>query len=243
MATTNKLYSSIVTQLETLGALSPYKADANEPDPEYLSYGVRRQGKAQVFKDHRAAIKQLGKIEKRKLAYRLIESAYGEQQEIGLSILLLILEYFTKEKLEEIDWIMRQMRGWSKVDSFVTAFLQKLIKTHPETILTLAKQWNRDPNRWLRRTSVVLFTRKVGSSGLYTNEGLVLCENLIFDKEDLVLKGVGWALKDMLPADKPRLISYIKDLRARGVSSVVTLYAIRNIKGAEREEILAVRHI
>lgn len=240
MTNIDALYNSIVTQLETLGTASPYKADANEPDPAYLSYGVRRAGKAQVLKDHKTAIKQLNREEKLKLAYRLMKSGYGEQQSMGLFILELELEYFTPEKSEEIDWIMQQMRGWSKVDSFTGSFLQQLLAIHPNTILALARRWNRDPNRWLRRTSVVLFTRKVGNSGWYTDEALALCDNLIFDKEDLVLKGVGWALKDMLVSDPPRLISYIKDLRAKGVSSVVTLYAIRKVKGAERKAILAI---
>jgi len=103
MKNSNALYNSIVTQLKELGAISPYKADANEPDPEYFSYGVRRQGKAQVVNDHRAAIRLLSTENRRKLAYRLIESRYGEQQEIALSILYSIIDYFTPEKLDEID--------------------------------------------------------------------------------------------------------------------------------------------
>ncbi len=243
MTTIDTLYHSIVSQLQSLGAISPYKADANEPDPNYLSYGVRRAGKAQVFKDHRAAIKQLSDEEKRKLAYCLLESGYGEQQEIALLILAQILDYYTPEKVDEINWIIHQMRGWSKVDSYVGSFLHPLLNKYPDTILGLAKQWNKDSNRWLRRTSVVLFTRKVGSAGLHTDEALALCDNLVFDTEDLVLKGVGWALKDILVSDRPRIISYIKELRARGVSSVVTLYAIRNIKGEERKEILSVSKV
>ncbi len=233
------LYHSIVTQLETLGAASPYIADANEPDPNYRSYGVRRVGKARVVKNHRPAIKQLAKEEKRQLAYRLIESGYGEQQEVALAILSQILEYFTPEKSEEIDWIGRQLHGWSKVDSYVGSFFQPLLEIYPDTLLQLAQEWNRSPNQWLRRTSVVLFTRKIGSSGRYTEEALALCENLVFDPEDLVLKGVGWALKDILVSNPARVITYIKELRVRGVSSVVTLYAIRNIKGEERKKILA----
>jgi len=54
-----------------------------------------------------------------------------------------------------------------------------------------------------------------------------------------VQKGVGWSLKDMMRSDKERIVDYVIDLRTRGVSSVITLYAIKDIKGDERAEILA----
>jgi hypothetical protein len=37
------------------------------------------------------------------------------------------------------------------------------------------------------------------------------------------------------------VLEYVKNLRRRGVSAVITLYAIRELKGREREAILAVR--
>ena len=40
---------------------------------------------------------------------------------------------------------------------------------------------------------------------------------------------------------KNRVIEYVKFLRRRGVSSKVTLYAIENLKGKERKEVLKVK--
>ena len=54
-----------------------------------------------------------------------------------------------------------------------------------------------------------------------------------------VVKGVGWMLKDLMKVDKLRLVNYVKQLRQRGVSSTITLYAIRDLKGAERAAVLA----
>ena len=85
---------------------------------------------------------------------------------------------------------------------------------------------------------VVLFTRKVASSGQFKDVALNFCENLVYDQEDLVLKGVGWSLKDMMRGDKARILDYVMDLRARGVSNVVTLYAIKDLKGDERARVL-----
>jgi 3-methyladenine DNA glycosylase AlkD len=80
----------------------------------------------------------------------------------------------------------------------------------------------------------------VGELGEFTEETLRLRENLIWDEEDIVRKGVGWALKDNLRSAPMRVLPYIKELRQREVSSTITLYAIRDLKGAERQAVLAV---
>ena len=71
MTQTAKLYDAIVDGLIKLGSVSPYKADANEPDSRYKSYGVRAAGKKQVIKTHRAVIRKLDFDDKLALARRL----------------------------------------------------------------------------------------------------------------------------------------------------------------------------
>jgi 3-methyladenine DNA glycosylase AlkD len=91
--------------------------------------------------------------------------------------------------------------------------------------------------------SVVAFTRTVGESGDFTEEMLRLCSNLIWDPEDIVQKGVGWTLKDNLRSAPDRILPYVKDLRRKGVPSTITLYAIRDLKGRKREEVLKIKKI
>ena len=106
--------------------------------------------------------------------------------------------------------------------------------------MALLERWNRSPNRWKRRASVVAFVRKIGDSGEFTEDALRLCENLVFDREDLVRKGVGWALKDLMRGERQRVLEYVKELRRRRVSSTITLYAIRDLDGRERRDVLEV---
>jgi hypothetical protein len=60
------------------------------------------------------------------------------------------------------------------------------------------------------------------------------------DEIEIHVKAVGWALKDMLRDDKQKVLTYVKQLRRQGVSSTITLYAIRDLKGKERQEILSI---
>ncbi len=65
------------------------------------------------------------------------------------------------------------------------------------------------------------------------------CETLKFDPEDMVQKGVGWCLKDLMKADQDRVADYVMLLREQKVPSVITLYAIRDLKGDLRQKVLA----
>lgn len=239
MTKVSTLYHSILSDLEIVGRDSPYSADANEPDSRYKSYGVRAAGKKEIIKTHHQSIQGLQLNEKLDLARQLIESEYGEQQSIALYILEPIAGYFTPGRFDELDRYIRYLHGWSKIDAYTGSLLRDVLFRYPDNLVDLVSQWNHDDDLWLRRASVVLFTRKVAASGLFTDTALNFCENLIYDPEVMVQKGVGWSIKDLMRVEKDRIIDYVIDLRARGVSSVITLYAIKDLKGDERAKILS----
>ena len=146
-----------------------------------------------------------------------------------------------EQHLPRIAVFVTSFDTWGKIDDFGTSVLHHLMLKNPEAILPLVRTWNRSSSMWERRLSMVAFTRKVGESGRFTAECLRLAENLLNDPEDLVQKAVGWALKDTLRGDHDTTLTYIKSLRRRGISSVITLYAIRDLQGKEREEVLALK--
>lgn len=145
------------------------------------------------------------------------------------------------EEFHRLDSFADHLQGWGNTDSLCSGVTQHLLVQYPEATVSLLRRWNSSSNPMKRRASVVTFTRKIAESGNYTDLALELCENLIWDEEDLVRKGVGWALKDSMRADRSKIIEYVKELRRRGVSSVITLYAIRDLEGDERQEVLAMK--
>jgi 3-methyladenine DNA glycosylase AlkD len=235
----DELHRVIVADLVDAGAASPYPADANEPDPRYLSYGVRAAGKKQIISRHRPAVRALDTPARLELAERLISSGYGEQQSVGLAILEPLADHFSPEHLGDLDRLLRHLRGWSKVDEFSGSLVRDVLFNHPDELLTYVRQWNAAEDRWLKRLSVVLFTRKVAASGRFTDVALELCDNLAHDEEDLVRKGVGWSLKDLMKLDRERVLAHVAGLRADGVSGVVIRYAIKDLSAEERAAFLA----
>ncbi|MEM8659179.1 MAG: DNA alkylation repair protein [Pseudomonadota bacterium] len=232
------LHAAISLKLSNLGDGSPYAADANEPDPRYLGYGVRAPEMKRFISSLKPEISPLSTVQKIDLATRLIRSGYGEQKSVALALLEQVPEYFTPQRFDLLEDLMRGLHGWSKIDSFTNVFLPRILEAHADELLDLLGRWTRDDDPWLRRASVVLFTRKVAQTGLYKDIALRHCNALIHDAEHLVQTGVGWCLRDLMRQHKPDILPYVLNLRRAGVSSKITLYALRDIKGEERRAIL-----
>nr|WP_319384323.1 DNA alkylation repair protein [uncultured Roseibium sp.] len=232
------LQAAIASELSALGDGTAYIADANEPDPRYLGYGVRAPEMKRFLASLKPEFAALDEEEKIELATRLIASGYGEQKGVAIALLEKVPERFTPECFQQLEDLVSGLHGWSKIDSVTKIFLPSILDCHVQEMIELLGRWNSSDDRWLRRASVVLFTRKVAKSGLYKDVALRFCNALIHDDEHLVQTGVGWCLRDLMRWHKEDILPYVIDLRRMGISSKITLYALRDIKGKERQAIL-----
>ncbi len=236
------VYSEIVRQLEKranakLASMEEYY----HKKTGHKSYGIRTPELRELIKTYLRIFKQLSLEEKFQLARMFFKSGFSEQATFGNTVLEISVRNITTSHFGCLEEIAGYLNNWASTDWFCIGTLQPLLRKYPKETLNLLRKWNRSENMWKRRASVVAFTRKIGASGEFTDEVLDLCDNLIWDEEDLVRKGVGWALKDNMRGAKKRVLDYVKSLRRKGVSSTITLYAIRDLKGKEREEVLNIK--
>ncbi|MGI6524564.1 MAG: DNA alkylation repair protein [Bdellovibrionota bacterium] len=208
----------------------------------YRSYGVKTSVRDRILKSYKRRISALSCKDSVALALLFYRDRVEETVLAGNFILQTNIDSLGVDHLAFLDRALNYFNSWSTIDDFCIDVLQPLLNRYPQEVLKLISNWNRSKNMWKRRASVVAFTRKCGESGKFTKPALALCENLLKDKEDLVRKGVGWCLKDVLRGDQEKVLQYVKDLRKRGVSSTITLYAIRDLKGAQRAEVLAIKN-
>jgi 3-methyladenine DNA glycosylase AlkD len=208
---------------------------------EYLSYGLSAPEFRELMKEFSPRFLELTLQERLDLALQFLKEHIGELGHVGLYIITLNVKDLGLEHFSYLDSLPEHFRSWSHVDHLALGVMQPLLWQQRKDALKLLEEWSRSPIRWKRRSSVVTFTRQAAKSGEFTDQVIQLCENLIWDEEDIVQKGVGWALKDNLRSAPDRILPYIKDLRKRGVPSTITLYAIRDLKGAKRQEVLAVK--
>jgi 3-methyladenine DNA glycosylase AlkD len=208
---------------------------------QYLSYGLKAADFRTIMKPFEPRFVELPVRKRLVLAADLLAEHVGELGHVGIYVVAIGVTELEPKHLPRLDRLGDDFRSWSHVDHFCGTVIVPLLRTYRQEVLDFLADWNVSTNRWKRRGSVVTFTGVEGESGQWTDEVLRLCDNLIWDEEDIVRKGVGWALKDNLRSSPRRILPYIKNLRRKGVSSTIILYAIRDLKGVEREKVLAVK--
>jgi len=125
--------------------------------------------------------------------------------------------------------------NWATTDAMCGALIGPLLVQCPDRAIEM-RAWSEDRNMWVRRASIVglipLARRGQALDLLYENAG-----RLHADREDLIQKAVGWALREAGKADRARLERY---LRANGPSIPRTTvrYAIERFPAGKRRALL-----
>jgi 3-methyladenine DNA glycosylase AlkD len=237
--------ASLATELREVIAAA---AGGREPAPElrfhrhdqYRCYGLKTANLRAIWRQHRERIRALPMPDRLAMADELVALDIGELSHTGVHLLALSTAQLEVEHLEVVDRMLDRFRSWSLVDHLCGDVLQPLLARFPAPVLEQSQTWSRATSRWKRRASVVVFTRKATRDGAHLEHALDLCRRLAFDPADIVQKGVGWALKDSLRWTPDVVLPIVKELRRAGAPSTVVLYAIRNLEGAARDEVLAI---
>ncbi len=196
MAGTDELIADL---RETIEAAS----DSGQPEPErrfhkhdeYLSYGLKTADFREILKKFRPRFRKLSLTECLTMASQLLAEHIGELGHAGIYLVSLKVQELRPKHFNLLDDLVEDFRSWSQVDNFCGQVMKPLLWKYPQEALALLEDWTSSPSRWKRRASVVTFTRQVGESGEFTQKVLDLCENLIWDGEDIVRKGVGLGVK------------------------------------------------
>jgi len=195
--------------------------------------GVRALAR-EVHEAHRAA---WSVDEAMAFADALIADRYLEVKGVAIELVARYRRDFTPQLLPAWKrWLAgNHSANWATTDAICGLLIGPLIVRHPELAAKL-RSWARDANLWVRRASIVgLIPRaRRGESldVLYDIAG-----RLHPDREDLIHKAVGWALREAGKADMGRLERY---LRAHGpeIPRTTLRYAIERFPPAERAALL-----
>ncbi|MFX1500021.1 MAG: DNA alkylation repair protein, partial [Promethearchaeota archaeon] len=160
------------------------------------AYGLKTPEINEIIKNYIKKFKFLSFDERIELSRKFYKADYSAQSGFGLKLLEISILQIKPINFEILDEFLGYITNWGATDSFSLYIMQPLLRRYPNEVKTLLEKWNNSDYIWKKRTSVVTFTRKIGAEGNFIDFLLKLCDNLIWDKEDLIRKAVGWALKD-----------------------------------------------
>jgi 3-methyladenine DNA glycosylase AlkD len=116
----------------------------------------------------------------------------------------------------------RGMNSWAEVDSFSRTLSGPAWRDGIISLETI-RGWARSDDRWWRRAALVstvaLNVRSRGGSGDVANT-LSICGMLVEDHDDMVVKALSWALRELIVHDPERVGDFLSTHEARLASRV-----------------------
>jgi len=167
----------------------------------------------------------------------LIRDRYLEAKSLGIEVVARYRRDFTPRLLPVWKrWLSdNHAANWATTDSICCYLIGPLLVARPELGVRM-RAWARDRNLWVRRASIVSLIPRL-RRGASLDLAYDIARRLHGDREDLIQKAVGWALREAGKTDTARLERY---LRANGPSIPRTTvrYAIERFPPARRAALL-----
>jgi 3-methyladenine DNA glycosylase AlkD len=145
------------------------------------------------------------------VAERLI--AKGKYRWIGYELIANHPETFSGLDHMQVEALGKGMDSWHAVDEFARllsgpAWVAGLI------VDDVIRHWARSPDFWWRRAALVSTVawnmRSHGGRG-DVGRTLLICEMLVKDRDDMVVKALSWALRELLVHDAQAVRSFLDD--------------------------------
>ncbi len=167
----------------------------------------------------------------------LIVDRHLEAKALGIELVARYHRQFTPRLLAEWKrWLAgNHSANWATTDTICGMLIGPLLLQHPRLSARL-RAWSSDRNMWVRRASIVGLIQQA-RRGESLDLVYAIAMRLHADREDLIQKAVGWALREAGKTDMPRLARY---LRANGAAIPRTTlrYAIERFPPSRRAALL-----
>lgn len=167
----------------------------------------------------------------------LMPDRYLETKAIGIEVVARYRKDFSPPMLARCKrWLVNSYSAnWATTDTMCGALIGPLLVKHPELISRLGA-WSRHRNMWVRRASIVglLHPMRQGHTIDLVYE---IAARLHADKEDLIQKAVGWALREAGKVDQARLERYLR-ANVAVIPRTTFRYAIERFPAGKRGQLL-----
>ena len=126
------------------------------------------------------------------------------------------LRHFGNPEFRRFERWLDAVASWADHDALAMFLLGPLIAADPRRV-TRPAAWAVSPNRWRRRAAAVSLIHGI-RRGAFAREATAITSQLLFDRDDMVQKGLGWLLREWAkyyPADAVPVLLQIRDRASR----------------------------
>ena len=178
---------------------------------EYM--GVRTPNFRKLFKTWWEEIRLWSPEELIQFAKELVETRIFECNQLAYEILWKNKNALKLLNLKDLEELGRNMDNWATTDTFsvlLSGFAWRENQITDADVLN----WLKSDNRWWRRAAVVstvpLNLKSRGGKG-DTKRTLMICEKVISNRDNMIVKALSWALRELSKSDKPAVETFMKE--------------------------------
>lgn len=162
----------------------------------------------------RAKAKALAKGTPREVKQRILTLAHDGQEQLAFEIARASKAAVLEMTPRDIESILPVLHDWCSTDCFAS-FLSGV--AWREGVLTDAHilNWSASPNLWTRRAALVstvpLNTKARGATATKgeARRTLAICQRFIDDREDMIVKALSWALRELVARDCDPVVRFL----------------------------------
>ena len=209
--TAEDLAAGALASLETRGTRARRDVASWYCPTRMRPLGVAAPGYREVARDLRRRLREAPPADVLSAARALLATGAMEAAHIGYGLLGSREDALRLLGAREVEALARPLDNWATVDTFCACV------SGPAWRLGLLsdgflRRWSRSKDRWRRRAALVstvaLNQRAWGGTG-DTPRTLALCEALVDDRDDMVVKALSWALRALAVRDPAAARSFL----------------------------------
>ena len=195
---------NIINQLKSVA--DPLRREASKTmfptSMEYL--GVRTPDFRLLLKEWWEEIKRWPPEKLIQFAKELVDTRILECNQLAYEILWKNKNALRLLRLKDLEELGKNMDNWATTDAF-SVLLSGCAWRENQISDSDVLNWLNSNNRWWRRTAVVstvaLNLRSRGGTG-DAKRTLLICEKVVDDRDDMIVKALSWALRELSKSDK-----------------------------------------
>jgi 3-methyladenine DNA glycosylase AlkD len=143
------------------------------------------------------------------LSERLLASGWLEEGGAVEDIMRPFRKQLTPDHFPTLDRWVDHCSNWAVTDSLSCHVTGELVARHPELAPRLIP-WTASTSRWRRRAACVTLVIPIRRKAAAPAAVFAVTNAVMEDRDDMVQKGAGWALRDLLVQHPAEVVEYLE---------------------------------
>jgi 3-methyladenine DNA glycosylase AlkD len=170
------------------------------------------------------------------VADKLFQGPVLEEKVFAVFLLEKLVDQFGEDEFRLFEAWLSRICSWADHDAVVHDLIGPMIVAKAARVKSVFV-WAKSPSRWHRRAACVALIRGTRRK-MFLPRIKRLSNLLLYDKDDMVQKGLGWLLRETAKYAAPMAIPYLLEIRTHAPRLVLRT-ACETLPAAARKKILA----